>query len=53
MEDQIGFFAAMKVPSHEYDQTVKFYRDIIGLSQIKEKKPKIVLEFGDRLIRFL
>jgi hypothetical protein len=39
---------AMKVPSHQYEQTVQFYRDIIGLRQIKERKPEIVFKFGDK-----
>ena len=39
---------AMKVPSHQYEQTVLFYRDIIGLHQLKNEEPQIVFEFGDK-----
>ncbi len=39
---------AMKVPSHQYDQTVTFYKDIIGLPQIKNEEPKMVFKFGDK-----
>jgi hypothetical protein len=39
---------AMKVPSHQYEQTVIFYREIIGLPQIKEEEPEIVFKFGDK-----
>ena len=38
---------AMKVPPHQYEQTVTFYRDIIGLPVIKEEEPHIVFKFGD------
>jgi len=39
---------AMKVPLHQYEQTVKFYRDIIGLPQIKDEEPQTVFKFGDK-----
>ena len=39
---------AMKVPAHRYEETVQFYRDIIGLRQIKEKEPEVVFQFGDK-----
>jgi hypothetical protein len=39
---------AMKVPAHQYEHTVKFYREIIGLPQIKNEEPQIVFKFGDK-----
>lgn len=39
---------ALKVPSHQYEETVTFYRDIIGLQQIKNEEPEIVFKFGDK-----
>ncbi len=39
---------AMKVPAHQYEQTVQFYRDVIGLRQIKENGPEIVFKFGNK-----
>ncbi len=39
---------AMKVPAHQFEQTVQFYRDIIGLRQIKENEPEVVFKFGDK-----
>ena len=38
----------MKIPSHEYLPTVKFYRDTISLHQIQDMLPEIVFEFGDK-----
>ncbi len=39
---------AMKVPSHQYNQTVQFYRDIIGLPEIKQEDQQIICKFGDK-----
>lgn len=41
---------AMKIPSHVYDQTVDFYRNVLQLPQITTKLPEIVFEFGDKLL---
>ncbi len=43
---------AVKVPSHEYEQTVVFYKDVLGL-MIKETSftnnyESITFEFGDK-----
>ncbi len=38
---------AMKVPSHLYDATVQFYRDVVGLKLIESHPPSIGFEFGD------
>lgn len=37
---------AMKVPPHQYDATVAFYRDVLGLPLIDEFAPGVVFEFG-------
>ena len=39
---------AMKIPTHDYEQTVKFYRGIIGLPEIEVDSPSVVFEFGDK-----
>jgi hypothetical protein len=40
----------MKIPPHEFDHTVEFYRDIPGLPILEEEAPTIVFEFdGKRL----
>lgn len=39
---------AMKVPSHEFEATVSFYRDIVGLRLVEEAAPAFVFEFGDK-----
>lgn len=36
----------MKVPPHTYEQTITFYRDILGLRQIDARLPSVVFEFG-------
>lgn len=37
---------AMKVPPHQYGETVRFYRDILGLKQIEKHLPSVCFEFG-------
>jgi hypothetical protein len=39
---------AMKIPSHEYPATVRFYGDVIGLPQIENLLPDIVFKFGGK-----
>ncbi len=41
-----GIDIAMKVPSHQYQQTIDFYRNIIGLPEIADKPPAIGFELG-------
>ena len=36
----------MKVPPHQFDATVRFYRDVLGFAQIESEKPEAVFEFG-------
>ena len=36
----------MKVPPHQYEATVRFYRDVLGLEQIEELLPAVGFRFG-------
>ena len=42
---------AMKVPPHEYDKTLSFYRDILGLREVSASAPSPsdskVFQFGE------
>ncbi len=37
---------AMKLPVHQYEETVRFYRDVLGMEQIEELLPAIGFRFG-------
>lgn len=37
---------AMKVPPHQYEETVRFYRDVLCLKQSDNHLPAIGFEFG-------
>ena len=43
---------AVKVPPHQYEQTVAFYRDILGLEQIRpassDPYESVAFKFGDK-----
>ncbi|MGD9489833.1 MAG: VOC family protein [Calditrichaceae bacterium] len=39
---------AMKVPADQFDATVQFYRDVIGLRQIKKHLPSFVFDFNGK-----
>jgi len=41
-----GIDIAIKVPPHQYEATVAFYRDTIGLVPITDKAPDIGFELG-------
>jgi hypothetical protein len=41
-----GIDIAMKVPPHQFQETLAFYRDAIGLTPITDKGPAIGFEFG-------
>lgn len=45
---QAGPNIAMKVPSHQHQDTVRFYRDILGLKAINALAPDPVFQFGDK-----
>lgn len=37
---------AVKVPPHEFDAVVAFYRDVLGLAELADKQPHICFAFG-------
>lgn len=37
---------AMKIPPHQYDETLRFYRDVLGLKEITSHAPSIGFEYG-------
>ena len=43
---------AVKVPAHEFESMVNFYKDIVGLKQIEATSPdnfdSVTFEFGDK-----
>jgi hypothetical protein len=41
-----GINIAMKVPSHQYEATIVFYRDVVGLKPFTAKAPAIGFELG-------
>jgi hypothetical protein len=41
-----GMNIAMKLAPHVFDQTVKFYRDVLRLPVLEEESASVVLEFG-------
>jgi hypothetical protein len=41
-----GINIAMKVPSHDYQATVAFYRDVVGLQPFEAKAPAVGFELG-------
>ena len=41
-----GANIAIKCPSHTYEQTVAFYRDMLGLPLIEEEKDGCIFQFG-------
>lgn len=49
-----GHNIAMKVPAHEYDTTVAFYRDVLGFELIPldndEENNSIRFKFGDKVL---
>jgi hypothetical protein len=41
-----GINIAMKLPSHEYQRTIAFYRDVIGLPALTDKAPAVGFALG-------
>jgi catechol 2,3-dioxygenase-like lactoylglutathione lyase family enzyme len=41
-----GINIAMKVPPHQYEATLAFYRDVIGLKPVEGKSPALGFELG-------
>lgn len=52
VEFQPGRNIAMKIPAHEYQDTVRFYREVLGLKEIPldsvDDTPRF--EFGDKVL---
>jgi catechol 2,3-dioxygenase-like lactoylglutathione lyase family enzyme len=50
MSTKIKFAAgrniAMKLPPHLFDATLQFYRDVLGLKEIKKHAPSVGFKFG-------
>ena len=49
-----GANIAIKVPHHQFEQTVSFYRDVLGLEQVSRTAPdtddSVTLKFGDKYL---
>ena len=49
-----GYNIAMKIPAHEFDDTVIFYRDILGFEHVENTSPDTItsarFRFGDKLL---
>lgn len=41
---------AMKIPPHEFERTVAFYRDILGLRQLKREGSSLAFDFGGKTL---
>jgi catechol 2,3-dioxygenase-like lactoylglutathione lyase family enzyme len=41
---------ALKIPAHEYDDMVHFYREVLGLKQLRDQLPSTAFEFGANLL---
>jgi len=51
MVEKPRFFAAqniaMKIPPPDFDKTIKFYQDVLGLEKIAEDGTSVAFRFGD------
>jgi len=45
-EFSAGRNIALKIPPHQFDATVAFYRDVLGLKVVDEFAPAIIIAFG-------
>lgn len=43
---QGGRNLALKLPPHQFDATVRFYGEVLGLPRLAEFEPSVVFEFG-------
>jgi hypothetical protein len=41
-----GIDIAMKIPSHQYQETIRFYRDVVRLKPFDAKAPAVGFELG-------
>jgi hypothetical protein len=45
-----GRNVAIKIPAHEYERTIAFYRDVIRLVQRDTSGQGIAFDFGDKIL---
>lgn len=50
MKFTAGRNIAMKVPPHQHDAMVAFYRDVVGLKPVEDRPPHIGFEFGSNTL---
>ena len=52
VEFKPGRNIAMKIPAHEYQATVRFYREVLRLKEIADEGPEATprFEFGDKVL---
>ncbi|MBK1851078.1 hypothetical protein FE845_06980 [Marinobacter sp. 1-4A] len=52
LEFQPGTNIALKIPAHEYQSTVRFYRDVLRFTEIQSNGPDDTprFEFGDKVL---
>lgn len=41
---------AMKVPSYEFEKTVRFYMDILGFKMIRNEEKSVAFKFGNKTL---
>ena len=41
---------ALKLPSHEFEDASRFYREVLGLKQLDDYLPSVVFEYGANLL---
>jgi hypothetical protein len=42
-----GINISVKIPPHVFEDTVRFYQDVIGLKRLEKMAPSIVYQFGE------
>jgi hypothetical protein len=42
---------ALKTPPHEYEATVRYFADIMGLELLESDEPSVVFDFGGKNLR--
>lgn len=52
LDFQPGSNIAMKIPAHEYEDTVRFYRDVLRFKELSGSGPNDTprFEFGDKVL---
>ena len=47
-EFKAGSNIAIKIPPHEYEATVQFYSEVLGLPRLSDHDPEIVFDFDGK-----